>query len=135
MYCGSTNSFTFLLQGDRISPLVQTSVLGKGVKHRPPPIKMPSGSGSSSSGRAEKDKTQMWCVYNKNLHVLRSIFVFTPKISKLKKFMTFCWGYMKGVLETTENHKLKQSSQASERLQPNFRWQQTCVLIASDIIF
>uniref|UniRef100_A0A3Q4B7H0 Spt20-like SEP domain-containing protein n=1 Tax=Mola mola TaxID=94237 RepID=A0A3Q4B7H0_MOLML len=37
------------LQGDRISPLVQTSVLGKGVKHRPPPIKMPSGSGSSSS--------------------------------------------------------------------------------------
>uniref|UniRef100_A0A672GBQ5 Spt20-like SEP domain-containing protein n=1 Tax=Salarias fasciatus TaxID=181472 RepID=A0A672GBQ5_SALFA len=37
-------------QGDGISPLVQTSVLGKGVKHRPPPIKLPSGSGSSSSG-------------------------------------------------------------------------------------
>uniref|UniRef100_A0A3B5LRE2 SPT20 homolog, SAGA complex component n=1 Tax=Xiphophorus couchianus TaxID=32473 RepID=A0A3B5LRE2_9TELE len=37
------------LQGDGISPLVQTSVLGKGVKHRPPPIKLPSGSGSSSS--------------------------------------------------------------------------------------
>lgn len=37
-------------QGDGISPLVQSSVLGKGVKHRPPPIKMPSGSGSSSSG-------------------------------------------------------------------------------------
>uniref|UniRef100_A0A667YJD1 SPT20 homolog, SAGA complex component n=1 Tax=Myripristis murdjan TaxID=586833 RepID=A0A667YJD1_9TELE len=32
------------------SALVQTSVLGKGVKHRPPPIKLPSGSGSSSSG-------------------------------------------------------------------------------------
>uniref|UniRef100_A0A8C7JV56 SPT20 homolog, SAGA complex component n=1 Tax=Oncorhynchus kisutch TaxID=8019 RepID=A0A8C7JV56_ONCKI len=31
--------------------LVQSSgVLGKGVKHRPPPIKIPSGSGSSSSG-------------------------------------------------------------------------------------
>nr|XP_010949795.1 transcription factor SPT20 homolog isoform X9 [Camelus bactrianus] len=29
---------------------VQSSVLGKGVKHRPPPIKLPSGSGSSSSG-------------------------------------------------------------------------------------
>lgn len=37
-------------EGDGISPLVQSSVLGKGVKHRPPPIKMPSGSGSSSSG-------------------------------------------------------------------------------------
>lgn len=40
------------LQGDGISPLVQTSVLGKGVKHRPPPIKLPLGSGSSSSGTA-----------------------------------------------------------------------------------
>ncbi|XP_064442243.1 transcription factor SPT20 homolog isoform X7 [Mirounga angustirostris] len=29
---------------------VQSSVLGKGVKHRPPPIKLPSSSGSSSSG-------------------------------------------------------------------------------------
>ncbi|KAF3825877.1 hypothetical protein GH733_006704 [Mirounga leonina] len=29
---------------------VQSSVLGKGVKHRPPPIKLPSNSGSSSSG-------------------------------------------------------------------------------------
>lgn len=38
------------MQGDGSSPLVPTSVLGKGVKHRPPPIKMPSGSGSSSSG-------------------------------------------------------------------------------------
>uniref|UniRef100_A0A8C2ZYD7 SPT20 homolog, SAGA complex component n=1 Tax=Cyclopterus lumpus TaxID=8103 RepID=A0A8C2ZYD7_CYCLU len=37
-------------EGDGISPLVQTSVLGKGVKHRPPPIKLPSGSGNSSSG-------------------------------------------------------------------------------------
>ncbi|XP_015197516.1 transcription factor SPT20 homolog isoform X3 [Lepisosteus oculatus] len=37
-------------QADGISPLVQSSVLGKGVKHRPPPIKLPSCSGSSSSG-------------------------------------------------------------------------------------
>uniref|UniRef100_A0A8C7YNM1 SPT20 homolog, SAGA complex component n=1 Tax=Oryzias sinensis TaxID=183150 RepID=A0A8C7YNM1_9TELE len=29
---------------------LQTSMLGKGVKHRPPPIKLPSGSGTSSSG-------------------------------------------------------------------------------------
>ncbi|XP_020146007.1 transcription factor SPT20 homolog isoform X12 [Microcebus murinus] len=29
---------------------VQSSVLGKGVKHRPPPIKLPSSSGTSSSG-------------------------------------------------------------------------------------
>ncbi|XP_031663708.1 transcription factor SPT20 homolog isoform X2 [Oncorhynchus kisutch] len=36
---------------DGLSALVQSSgVLGKGVKHRPPPIKIPSGSGSSSSG-------------------------------------------------------------------------------------
>lgn len=39
-----------VVQGDGIAPLVQTSVLGKGVKHRPPPIKLPSGSGGSSSG-------------------------------------------------------------------------------------
>lgn len=45
-----TKWFKCHLQGDGISPLVQTSVLGKGVKHRPPPIKLPSGSGSSSSG-------------------------------------------------------------------------------------
>uniref|UniRef100_A0A8C7JU62 SPT20 homolog, SAGA complex component n=1 Tax=Oncorhynchus kisutch TaxID=8019 RepID=A0A8C7JU62_ONCKI len=38
-------------QVDGLSALVQSSgVLGKGVKHRPPPIKIPSGSGSSSSG-------------------------------------------------------------------------------------
>uniref|UniRef100_A0A8K9V7U2 Spt20-like SEP domain-containing protein n=1 Tax=Oncorhynchus mykiss TaxID=8022 RepID=A0A8K9V7U2_ONCMY len=38
-------------QVDGLSALVQSSgVLGKGVKHRPPPIKLPSGSGSSSSG-------------------------------------------------------------------------------------
>uniref|UniRef100_A0A673XX48 SPT20 homolog, SAGA complex component n=1 Tax=Salmo trutta TaxID=8032 RepID=A0A673XX48_SALTR len=38
-------------QADGLSALVQPSgVLGKGVKHRPPPIKLPSGSGSSSSG-------------------------------------------------------------------------------------
>uniref|UniRef100_A0A8C4E0Z0 SPT20 homolog, SAGA complex component n=1 Tax=Dicentrarchus labrax TaxID=13489 RepID=A0A8C4E0Z0_DICLA len=43
--------------GDGISPLVQTSVLGKGVKHRPPPIKLPSGSGSSSSGNPYSSQT------------------------------------------------------------------------------
>eukprot|EP00063_Salmo_salar_P048778 XP_014023613.1 PREDICTED: transcription factor SPT20 homolog isoform X3 [Salmo salar] len=38
-------------EADGLSALVQPSaVLGKGVKHRPPPIKLPSGSGSSSSG-------------------------------------------------------------------------------------
>ncbi|XP_056911080.1 transcription factor SPT20 homolog isoform X3 [Takifugu flavidus] len=44
-------------EGDGISPLVQTSVLGKGVKHRPPPIKMPSGPGSSSSGNLYSSQT------------------------------------------------------------------------------
>ncbi|XP_043995952.1 transcription factor SPT20 homolog isoform X8 [Gambusia affinis] len=44
-------------EGDGISPLVQTSVLGKGVKHRPPPIKLPSGSGSSSSGNLYSSQT------------------------------------------------------------------------------
>uniref|UniRef100_A0A8C4E0C3 SPT20 homolog, SAGA complex component n=1 Tax=Dicentrarchus labrax TaxID=13489 RepID=A0A8C4E0C3_DICLA len=34
-----------------------TSVLGKGVKHRPPPIKLPSGSGSSSSGNPYSSQT------------------------------------------------------------------------------
>ncbi|KAM6987169.1 transcription factor SPT20 homolog [Aplochiton taeniatus] len=37
-------------EGDGLSAMVQTAVLGKGVKHRPPPIKLPSASGSSSSG-------------------------------------------------------------------------------------
>ncbi|XP_065491640.1 transcription factor SPT20 homolog isoform X7 [Caloenas nicobarica] len=37
-------------QPDSLSGSVQSSVLGKGVKHRPPPIKLPSSSGSSSSG-------------------------------------------------------------------------------------
>ncbi|XP_030903564.1 transcription factor SPT20 homolog isoform X9 [Melopsittacus undulatus] len=37
-------------QQESISGSVQSSVLGKGVKHRPPPIKLPSSSGSSSSG-------------------------------------------------------------------------------------
>ncbi|XP_039601741.1 transcription factor SPT20 homolog isoform X1 [Polypterus senegalus] len=37
---------------DGISGSVQSSVLGKGVKHRPPPIKLPSGSGSNSSANA-----------------------------------------------------------------------------------
>uniref|UniRef100_A0A8D0DB75 SPT20 homolog, SAGA complex component n=1 Tax=Sander lucioperca TaxID=283035 RepID=A0A8D0DB75_SANLU len=45
------------LQGDGVSPLVQTSVLGKGVKHRPPPIKLLSGSGSSSSGNPYSSQT------------------------------------------------------------------------------
>ncbi|XP_043995956.1 transcription factor SPT20 homolog isoform X12 [Gambusia affinis] len=35
----------------------ETSVLGKGVKHRPPPIKLPSGSGSSSSGNLYSSQT------------------------------------------------------------------------------
>ncbi|XP_038134731.1 transcription factor SPT20 homolog isoform X2 [Cyprinodon tularosa] len=44
-------------EGDGISHLVQTSVLGKGLKHRPPPIKLPSGSGSSSSGNSYSSQT------------------------------------------------------------------------------
>ncbi|XP_013858741.1 transcription factor SPT20 homolog isoform X2 [Austrofundulus limnaeus] len=44
-------------EGDGASPLVQTSVLGKGVRHRPPPIKLPSGSGSSSSGNPYSSQT------------------------------------------------------------------------------
>ncbi|XP_028904345.1 transcription factor SPT20 homolog isoform X7 [Ornithorhynchus anatinus] len=38
------------LEPESLSGSVQSSVLGKGVKHRPPPIKLPSSSGSSSSG-------------------------------------------------------------------------------------
>ncbi|XP_075775267.1 transcription factor SPT20 homolog isoform X17 [Pelodiscus sinensis] len=37
-------------QPESLSGSVQSSVLGKGVKHRPPPIKLPSSSGNSSSG-------------------------------------------------------------------------------------
>ncbi|XP_051903039.1 transcription factor SPT20 homolog isoform X2 [Hippocampus zosterae] len=37
-------------EGDAFSPLVQTSALGKGAKHRPQPVKLPPGSGSGSSG-------------------------------------------------------------------------------------
>ncbi|XP_053227934.1 transcription factor SPT20 homolog isoform X6 [Podarcis raffonei] len=37
-------------QPESVSGYIQSSVLGKGVKHRPPPIKLPSSSGSSSSG-------------------------------------------------------------------------------------
>ncbi|XP_058884592.1 transcription factor SPT20 homolog isoform X2 [Acipenser ruthenus] len=37
-------------QPEGVSGSVQSSVLGKGVKHRPPPIKLPVGPGSSSSG-------------------------------------------------------------------------------------
>lgn len=36
---------------DGFSALVQSSVLGKGVKHKPPPIKLPSSSATSSSGK------------------------------------------------------------------------------------
>ncbi|KAM7066754.1 transcription factor SPT20 homolog isoform 7-T8 [Acridotheres tristis] len=38
------------MEPESVSGSVQSSVLGKGVKHRPPPIKLPSSSGSSSSG-------------------------------------------------------------------------------------
>ncbi|XP_018103162.1 transcription factor SPT20 homolog isoform X3 [Xenopus laevis] len=38
------------IESDGIPGSVQSSVLGKGVKHRPPPIKLPPGSASSSSG-------------------------------------------------------------------------------------
>ncbi|XP_037324318.2 transcription factor SPT20 homolog isoform X3 [Pungitius pungitius] len=44
-------------EGEGIPPLVQTSVLGKGGKHRPPPIKLPSGSGNSSSGNLYSSQT------------------------------------------------------------------------------
>lgn len=44
-------------EGDGISSLIQASVLGKGVKHRPPPIKLPSGSGNSSSGNPYSSQT------------------------------------------------------------------------------
>ncbi|KAM6474932.1 transcription factor SPT20 homolog isoform 8-T19 [Liasis olivaceus] len=37
-------------QPEAVSGYIQSSVLGKGVKHRPPPIKLPSSSASSSSG-------------------------------------------------------------------------------------
>ncbi|XP_018103973.1 SPT20 homolog, SAGA complex component S homeolog isoform X2 [Xenopus laevis] len=37
-------------ESDSIAGSIQSSVLGKGVKHRPPPIKLPPGSASSSSG-------------------------------------------------------------------------------------
>uniref|UniRef100_A0A8C6YFM6 SPT20 homolog, SAGA complex component n=1 Tax=Naja naja TaxID=35670 RepID=A0A8C6YFM6_NAJNA len=38
------------LETEGVSGYIQSSVLGKGVKHRPPPIKLPSSSASSSSG-------------------------------------------------------------------------------------
>jgi len=52
--------FEFHLQGDGISPLVQSPALGKGAKHRPPPIKLPSGSGNSSSGTAAMFDQDEW---------------------------------------------------------------------------
>ncbi|KAL7988401.1 hypothetical protein Chor_007320, partial [Crotalus horridus] len=39
-----------LEQDEGVAGYIQSSVLGKGVKHRPPPIKLPSSSASSSSG-------------------------------------------------------------------------------------
>ncbi|KAK9407797.1 transcription factor SPT20 like [Crotalus adamanteus] len=39
-----------LEQAEGVAGYIQSSVLGKGVKHRPPPIKLPSSSASSSSG-------------------------------------------------------------------------------------
>ncbi|XP_061658894.1 transcription factor SPT20 homolog isoform X1 [Syngnathoides biaculeatus] len=44
-------------ESNGFSSLVQTSMLGKGVKHRPQPIKMPPGSGSSSSGNPYSSQT------------------------------------------------------------------------------
>ncbi|XP_053157173.1 transcription factor SPT20 homolog isoform X19 [Hemicordylus capensis] len=38
------------MEPESVSGFIQSSVLGKGVKHRPPPIKLPSSLGSSSSG-------------------------------------------------------------------------------------
>ncbi|XP_053312316.1 transcription factor SPT20 homolog [Spea bombifrons] len=38
------------IESDSISGSIQSSVLGKGVKHRPPPIKLPATSGNSSTG-------------------------------------------------------------------------------------
>ncbi|KAG8584984.1 hypothetical protein GDO81_004852 [Engystomops pustulosus] len=38
------------MESDGITGSIQSSMLGKGVKHRPPPIKLPSNSGSGSSG-------------------------------------------------------------------------------------
>ncbi|XP_066169288.1 transcription factor SPT20 homolog isoform X9 [Sylvia atricapilla] len=55
MFHNSSGSISHLSPGKEMEPesvsgSVQSSVLGKGVKHRPPPIKLPSSSGSSSSG-------------------------------------------------------------------------------------
>lgn len=55
---GCASTYGFLVMGlvvffkvDGFSALVQSSVLGKGVKHKPPPIKLSSGSSTSSSGK------------------------------------------------------------------------------------
>lgn len=79
----------FSLQGDGISPLVQTSVLGKGVKHRPPPIKMPSGSGSSSSGTFDRHEKyvlkQYICEKRRTRHFLRLLQSFGNSVNSLMK--------------------------------------------------
>ncbi|XP_072466483.1 transcription factor SPT20 homolog isoform X26 [Notamacropus eugenii] len=52
-HSSGSGNLSQLSPGKEMEPeslLVQPSVLGKGVKHRPPPIKLPSSSGSSSSG-------------------------------------------------------------------------------------
>ncbi|XP_072514201.1 transcription factor SPT20 homolog isoform X2 [Salminus brasiliensis] len=46
------------MEMDGFSPLIQSSVLGKGVKHKPPPIKLPSGSGSTTSSSGNPYNTQ-----------------------------------------------------------------------------
>ncbi|XP_052036477.1 transcription factor SPT20 homolog isoform X9 [Apodemus sylvaticus] len=49
----SSSGSASLTPGEEAEPetsSIQSSVLGKGVKHRPPPIKLPSSSGNSSSG-------------------------------------------------------------------------------------
>ncbi|KAM9319857.1 transcription factor SPT20 homolog [Gastrophryne carolinensis] len=40
------------IESDSISGSIQSSVLGKGVKHRPPPIKLPSNSGNNSGNNS-----------------------------------------------------------------------------------
>ncbi|XP_028619320.1 transcription factor SPT20 homolog isoform X7 [Grammomys surdaster] len=49
----SSSGSASLNPGEDVEPensSIQSSVLGKGVKHRPPPIKLPSSSGNNSSG-------------------------------------------------------------------------------------
>lgn len=52
-----------LMQADGFSALVQSSVLGKGVKHRPPPIKLPAGSACASSGETNLMYVVVYVMY------------------------------------------------------------------------